>query len=52
MNSKEAAKTFEDSLRLDSCLIGVKYSDKPDLSGDMERKLAACEAEETDLSRA
>jgi uncharacterized protein (DUF169 family) len=44
MNNKEATKMFENSLGLDSCLIGVKYCDKPDPRGDMERKLAACEA--------
>jgi uncharacterized protein (DUF169 family) len=44
MNNKEAAREFEDSLGLDSCPIGVKYSERPDPRGDMKRKLAACEA--------
>ena len=44
MKNQEAARQFEDSLGLDSCLIGVKYSEKPDPRGDMERKLAPCEA--------
>jgi uncharacterized protein (DUF169 family) len=44
MKNREAAREFEDSLALDSCLIGVEYSEKPDPRGDTERKLAACEA--------
>jgi uncharacterized protein (DUF169 family) len=44
MTNQEAAREFEDTLGLDSCLIGVRYSDKPDPKGDTERKLAACEA--------
>jgi uncharacterized protein (DUF169 family) len=44
VTNQEAAREFEDILSLDSCLIGVKYSDKPDPRGDTERKLAACEA--------
>ena len=44
MNNREAAREFEDILGLESCLIGVKYGEKPDPRGDMERKLAACEA--------
>jgi uncharacterized protein (DUF169 family) len=43
-NYKEAAKDLEDVLGLATCLIGVKYCDEPDLRGDPERKLAACEA--------
>ncbi len=41
---QEAARELEDTLGLESCLIGLKYGDKPDLRGDPERKLAACEA--------
>jgi uncharacterized protein (DUF169 family) len=44
MTNQEAAREFKDTLGLDSCLIGVKYSDEPDPKGDMDRKLAACEA--------
>jgi len=44
MTNQEAAREFEDTLSLDSCLIGVKYSNEPDPQGDTERKLAACEA--------
>jgi hypothetical protein len=44
MTNQKAAKEFEDTLGLDSCLIGVRYSDKPNPKGDTERKLAACEA--------
>jgi len=44
MTNKEAAREFEDVLGLDSCLIGVRYSDQPDPKADTERKLAACEA--------
>lgn len=44
MTNQEAAREFEDTLGLDSCLIGVKYSGEPDPKGDTERKLAACEA--------
>jgi uncharacterized protein (DUF169 family) len=44
MKNREAAREFEDSLGLDSCLIGVEYSEKRDPRGDTERKLAACEA--------
>jgi uncharacterized protein (DUF169 family) len=44
MTNEEAAREFEDSLGLDSCLIGVKYSEESDPRGDTERKLAACEA--------
>jgi uncharacterized protein (DUF169 family) len=44
MTNPEAAREFEDSLELDSCLIGVKYSEESDPRGDTERKLAACEA--------
>jgi uncharacterized protein (DUF169 family) len=43
-NYQEAARELEDTLGLESCLIGVKYGDKPDLRGDIERRLAACEA--------
>lgn len=43
-NYQEAARELEDTLGLESCLIGVKYGDKPDLRGDTERRLAACEA--------
>lgn len=41
---QEAARELEDTLGLESCLIGLKYGDKPDLRGDPGRKLAACEA--------
>jgi len=41
---QEAARQLEDALGLESCLIGVKYGDKPDPRGDAGRKLAACEA--------
>jgi uncharacterized protein (DUF169 family) len=44
MTNQEAAREFEDSLGLESCLIGVKYSQEADPRGDLERKLAACEA--------
>ena len=44
MTNQEAVREFEDTLGLDSCLIGVKYSDEPNPKGDTERKLAACEA--------
>jgi uncharacterized protein (DUF169 family) len=44
MTNEEAAREFEDSLGLDSCLIGVKYGEESDPRGDTERKLAACEA--------
>jgi uncharacterized protein (DUF169 family) len=44
MTNQKAAREFEDTLGLDSCLIGVRYSDEPDPKGDTERKLAACEA--------
>jgi uncharacterized protein (DUF169 family) len=44
MRNQQAASEFEDSLGLDSCLIGVEYSEKPDPGGEAERKLAACEA--------
>jgi len=43
-NHQYAAKEFEDVLSLGSCLIGVKYDDKPDPRGDTGRQLAACEA--------
>jgi uncharacterized protein (DUF169 family) len=43
-NHQLSAKEFEDVLGLESCLIGVKYDDKPDPRGDTSRKLAACEA--------
>jgi uncharacterized protein (DUF169 family) len=43
-NHQELAREFEETLELESCLIGVKYSDKPDSKGDTETKLAACEA--------
>jgi len=43
-NHQDAAKELEDVLSLGSCLIGVKYDDKPDSRGDTSRKLAACEA--------
>ena len=33
-NHQQAAKEFEDVLGLGSCLIGVKYDDKPDPRGD------------------
>lgn len=41
---QEAARQLEDTLGLESCLIGVKYGDKPDPRGNTGRKLAACEA--------
>jgi len=44
ITNQEAAREFEDSLGLDSCLIGVKYSKESDPKGDTERKLAPCEA--------
>jgi uncharacterized protein (DUF169 family) len=44
MTNQEAAREFEDTLGLDSCLIGVKYSEESDPKGDTERKLAPCEA--------
>ena len=44
MTNQEAAREFEDTLGLDSCLIGVKYSKESDPKGDTERKLAPCEA--------
>ncbi|HEX74817.1 MAG TPA: DUF169 domain-containing protein [Dehalococcoidia bacterium] len=43
-NHQELAREFEETLKLGSCLIGVRYSDKPDSRVDTERKLAACEA--------
>jgi uncharacterized protein (DUF169 family) len=44
MTNQKAAREFEGSLGLESCLIGVKYSQESDPKGDTERKLAACEA--------
>jgi len=44
MTNQEAAREFEDSLGLDGCLIGVKYTNEPDPRADRDRKLAACEA--------
>lgn len=41
---RDVAEEFENTLGLKSCLIGVRYDDKPDPRGDAERKLAACEA--------
>jgi uncharacterized protein (DUF169 family) len=44
MTNQKAAREFEDTLGLDTCLVAVRYGDKPDPKGDTERKLAACEA--------
>jgi uncharacterized protein (DUF169 family) len=44
MTNQEAAREFEDTLGLDSCLIGVKYSKESDPKGDTDRKFAPCEA--------
>ncbi|MGQ9545721.1 MAG: hypothetical protein ACUVTR_00935 [Dehalococcoidia bacterium] len=34
MTNQEPPREFEDSLGLDSCLIGVKYATKPDARAD------------------
>jgi uncharacterized protein (DUF169 family) len=39
-----AAREFENSLGLDGCLIGVKYTNEPDPRAARDRRLAACEA--------
>jgi hypothetical protein len=39
MTNQEAAREFEDTLGLDSCLIGVKYSKESDPKGETEKNL-------------
>ena len=43
-NHQKTAKEFKDILGLQSPLIGVKYTAQPDLRGNLDLKMAACEA--------